>query len=248
MKRLLVLLLLIGTLAGCAPKPLTSNQVDQTIQALLEHRDQYVPNVTKSYYRYYLPKSLGKHVSDDFNTTFMSQEHQILLTISAEEVMLDHDDKEQSNVERENFIRTLEGLTNLKFNIQGILVTDREKLDYYIYAYPIEDMYFVVVKVGYAKMQVIVPESKVLHVIEDMFVVGMTMEVDSRKIVSNFKEVDREVLGAATDLNVEYAPVNGYLSNYQEAVQDQLGRRDIINGFPLVNTEIIKKAIEENQE
>lgn len=247
MKRFLVLLLLVGTLVGCSSQSVSSDSVRNEINSMIKNRDQYIANVHKDYYSYYLPKTLAKHTTDQFNTTLMLGEHQILLSISPEEVMLDHDEDVTSNVESESFEKSIEYLTNLVVDVKGVFASDREQLNYHVYAYPIENHYFVGVKVGYAKMQVIVPESLLHDAIEDMFLVAMTLHVDTRSVVSNFKEVEREVLGATTNLNVEYAPVNGFLSNSKQTVDANQGNVDIINKMILVNRDLIKPN-EENPE
>lgn len=146
MKKVLVFFFVLLFLTGCTS--VQNDSIDNILKSGMTSNIN-VTNMTRTGYKYYLPKGLKNITSEDYNEVFYSEKYAYYLYV---DVVSYFNKVKESYTESKNFYYSKKLTNNEQF---GYLQVKRQE----------NDKYFVEIMYNYAKIEVIVAENDIKEVV-----------------------------------------------------------------------------------
>lgn len=189
MRKLLILLMSCLMLAGCAN--INEENLPETILSALQTIDEQEaiddPNMSKPFYRYYLPKDIGRIKSNQLSSVFLKDGYHFVMNFDAAQIVINeyyseddthHEMVDVSLTKNEADSLVYNGSFKNAFGVVHPYVCTIEKLN--------KKNYLLVLDIDYVKFYTITPMAELSTMIQSMFDIAKSVKYDSRKILSEF--------------------------------------------------------------
>ncbi|NLA78804.1 MAG: hypothetical protein GX845_04565 [Erysipelothrix sp.] len=178
-----VILVVLVLLVGCTIEPAQINDaIDKEIEASLSLKAPEVKNYKTPYYSFYLPPHVGVRDSNKIGTTFISQNHEILMNIDIPTIIM----RRYYRYDLENNMRVFD-LEKDDYQYQGKFENfEGDELDFEVFINEDDQKYIILVHSNHVVLSSWVPLSNVPAILSDMLLLMRFTTVDEPKIVQTY--------------------------------------------------------------
>lgn len=179
MRKIALVFLLVISLCGCQKVEDVTLAIDDVI-AEVDKADLFIRrDHTKTYYRYFLPSGVGNIASADTYNILEYLGNKVLLNLDIAKIIIDE---------------YYEGEKSEDVYVYGEEVYKRQALiketPYALAVYTIEDYYLLSLGISDVTLISLVTSNYIDSVLYEMFVIGLSVEVDKERVISDFSSLD----------------------------------------------------------
>lgn len=179
MRKIALVFLLVISLCGCQKVEDVTMAIDEVI-AEVGKADLFIRrDHTKTYYRYFLPSGVGNIASADTYNILEYLGHKVLLNLDIAKIIIDE---------------YYEGEKSEDVYAYGKEVYKRQDLvkeiPYSLAVYTIDDYYLLNLGINDVTLTTMVTSNYIDSVLYEMFVIGLSVEVDKERVISDFSSLD----------------------------------------------------------
>ena len=218
MRKLLILTIGCILLCGCR---MDEAKLAETLYDTLKEQESMdtvpVSNMSKNYYSYYLPKSVGRLKSDELSTVLLKDNYKLIMNFDASQIVINEFyNKDISTNEPIDLKITKDAGDSLIFD-GSFMNVYRVNHPYTLKVEKLENSKWMMkLEADYLLFTTIVPYAELPTMIEDCFTIARSLRYDSKMVLDNFslKSANEAVKKKLEELNKEL-PTDGYLKDLE---------------------------------
>lgn len=205
-------ILLIGfTLVGCSTQ---SSSIEEIINKSVKEVSQAPLSVSNNYrkkmFTYHLPQDIGVLESNNISSVLLYGDSNIFMSVNVSEVMSEGARKLSGGTET---LISKDFILPLRDNVEKSAVVHVEQLgsDNYLVYFEVDDVFFLSVS----------PYANIENILERMLMIGRTLEVDKKMIISEFSNKEtltykKEVIELFSDSIPEDGMIQDIITNDED--------------------------------
>lgn len=216
MKKVVLLMLSLILLGGCASEADLSNEV----MVLLQEKSSLLPlndtNMSKMYYSYYLPRDVGRGKGNSLSGVYIKDGYKFVMNLDASQIIIDEYYTEEA---AEPVMDVIMNSSDSGFTYQGSYTNTEDELKNYTLRLEklTDGYYYIDLAACGLRFYSIVPYAEVKSLLNCMITIMRSVKIDRQLILNDFS------LKSATALqqqNLDYlneeVPVDGYIKDLVE--------------------------------
>ncbi|MGL5977597.1 MAG: hypothetical protein ACRCZJ_01175 [Erysipelotrichaceae bacterium] len=205
MKRLLILLLCVVAMSGCAQQSEVQPSVEAAISQVQEEASNLIPNMKKTYYQYYLPTDVGRSLSSDLGEVFQKNGMYFTMNLNSAYIIQNYY-YEESIANAQQATAMLEGTYKNYLGRELPFVLGYQQLE--------DNVYYLTLDATIATFAAVVPMSEVDNIASAMMKIACSIKYELKLILNDFsaKQLIQESEKIDLDKYNNAVPDSGYLS------------------------------------
>lgn len=213
MKKVVLLMLSLILLGGCASEADLSNEV----MVLLQEKSTLVPfkdtNMSKMYYSYYLPRDVGRGKGNSLSGVYIKDGYKFVMNLDASQIIIDEYYTEE---EAETVKDVIMESSNTGFMYQGSYTNVEDEIKNYTLRLEklTDGYYYIDLAASGLRFYSIVPYAEVKSLLNCMITIMRSVKIERQLILNDFS---LKSATAQQQQNLDYlneeVPVEGYIKD-----------------------------------